>query len=253
MRILERILRLPATTGLAVQNLKYWLWRKRNPDQPFATYFADIAKADFSKGKPHPSLGRDEPNAGRGAFRKALEYGLQPNDVCVDYGCGTLRLGRHLIDYLEPGHYWGLDVDDDLLELGRTLAGPDLLTAKAPKICRVSPQAVEEAAASRPKLLLSFKVLIHVHPAELEHYIKNITTIIGTTGTAVITGKWSPDETYQFARQSWAHSFKSITELVRKPGGDLSLSETRDYWFSELRRPAIKGVLLIRPPQSGPA
>jgi cyclopropane fatty-acyl-phospholipid synthase-like methyltransferase len=38
------------------------------------------------------------------------EVGLKPHHKLLDFGCGTLRGGLPLIDYLEPGNYYGLDV-----------------------------------------------------------------------------------------------------------------------------------------------
>jgi cyclopropane fatty-acyl-phospholipid synthase-like methyltransferase len=38
------------------------------------------------------------------------EVGLKPNHKLLDFGCGTLRGGLPLIEYLEPGNYYGLDV-----------------------------------------------------------------------------------------------------------------------------------------------
>ena len=37
------------------------------------------------------------------------DQGMAPRDVLLDIGCGTLRLGRLAIDYLDPGNYWGAD------------------------------------------------------------------------------------------------------------------------------------------------
>ena len=49
-------------------------------------------------------------------FRK--EHGLTPNDYILDVGCGSFRVGVHLIDYLNPGHYYGIDMSRDLLDAG---------------------------------------------------------------------------------------------------------------------------------------
>lgn len=39
-----------------------------------------------------------------------LGVGLKPHHKLLDFGCGTLRGGLPLIDYLESGNYYGLDV-----------------------------------------------------------------------------------------------------------------------------------------------
>ena len=44
--------------------------------------------------------------------------GLQPSHLLLDVGCGCLRGGVHFVRYLEPGHYFGVDVNHSLLEAG---------------------------------------------------------------------------------------------------------------------------------------
>jgi SAM-dependent methyltransferase len=53
---------------------------------------------------------------------KQLDYlvarGLRPDHRFLDIGCGSLRGGIHFVRYLEPGHYHGLDIEQDLLDAG---------------------------------------------------------------------------------------------------------------------------------------
>jgi len=53
---------------------------------------------------------------------RQLEYlraqGLQPHHRLVDIGCGPFRAGRHFIDYLEPGHYYGVEANHSLIQAG---------------------------------------------------------------------------------------------------------------------------------------
>lgn len=44
--------------------------------------------------------------------------GLTPQDRLLDVGCGAFRAGRHLVDYLEPAHYYGIDINHSLIETG---------------------------------------------------------------------------------------------------------------------------------------
>ena len=54
-----------------------------------------------------------------------LEYligqGLLPHHRLVDVGCGCFRAGRYFVDYLEPGHYYGVDANHSLMQTGYDL------------------------------------------------------------------------------------------------------------------------------------
>lgn len=47
------------------------------------------------------------------------ERGLAPHDRLLDVGCGALRGGVHFVRYLEPGRYYGLDINASLIEAGK--------------------------------------------------------------------------------------------------------------------------------------
>ena len=50
--------------------------------------------------------------------------GLQPHHYFLDVGCGPLRGGIRFIDYLEAGHYYGVEKDEAVLEESRRVELP---------------------------------------------------------------------------------------------------------------------------------
>jgi hypothetical protein len=231
---------LARTMVRPIRHLQYVWWRLNHPSAPFTDYFAKIARSDLNAGRSHPSLGSAPFGAGKNAFNKLVEtYGLVPADTCVDYGCGTLRIGAHAIRYLSQGRFWGLDIDQFLLDQGIELCGEDLIEEKRPHLKVISDSSVREAAAAKPKLVYSFKVIPHVHPDELKKFFENILTIIGADGTAAVSGKWHRGKTIKAARQSWLHSEEDISRLVRLLGGDLQLKPKK------FRKGEIHGILRV--------
>ena len=59
--------------------------------------------------------------------------GLRQHHRVLDIGCGSLRVGRLLIPYLNPGHYFGVEPNRWLVEEGiEHEIGRDLVRIKAP-------------------------------------------------------------------------------------------------------------------------
>jgi SAM-dependent methyltransferase len=44
--------------------------------------------------------------------------GLKPEHALLDVGCGSLRGGVHLVPYLNAGNYFGIDINQPLLDAG---------------------------------------------------------------------------------------------------------------------------------------
>lgn len=47
--------------------------------------------------------------SGRRVLRLCIDHGLTPDSTVVEVGCGALRAGVWLIDYLEPDRYYGIE------------------------------------------------------------------------------------------------------------------------------------------------
>jgi SAM-dependent methyltransferase len=63
-----------------------------------------------------------------------VAHGLRPEQHLLDIGCGSLRAGVKLIPYLEPGHYWGVDHNEALLQAGWEMElGPLGLQSRQPR------------------------------------------------------------------------------------------------------------------------
>lgn len=60
--------------------------------------------------------GGDFVTVGEDFFKTLKRHGLDPTDNVMDVGCGQGRMARPLIDYLDQGHYVGLDIALDGIE-----------------------------------------------------------------------------------------------------------------------------------------
>lgn len=71
---------------------------------------------------------------GKLQFDYLVEQGLKPEHRFLDVGCGSLRGGIHFIRYLETGHYFGVDINERLLEAGRTELARNNIVDKNPSL-----------------------------------------------------------------------------------------------------------------------
>jgi SAM-dependent methyltransferase len=88
--------------------------------------------------------------------------GLLPEQRLLDLGCGTLRGGLVLIDYLEPGHYCGVEARAEVLDEGRQELLAAGLAEKSPTLI-AEPRPAGLGGLPGPfDVAWAFSVLIHM-------------------------------------------------------------------------------------------
>jgi hypothetical protein len=71
--------------------------------------------------------------AGRCQLEILLKEGLAPDDFVLNVGCGVLRGGWWLINFLRPGRYFGIEPNKEMLTAGtEVMLDPELLAEKRP-------------------------------------------------------------------------------------------------------------------------
>jgi SAM-dependent methyltransferase len=73
----------------------------------------ELARVAFLGGPPQAFV-----RIGRMSFQVLLQEGLNPSSRVLDVGCGALRVGYWLMRFLDPGRYFGIEPQTEMLELG---------------------------------------------------------------------------------------------------------------------------------------
>jgi cyclopropane fatty-acyl-phospholipid synthase-like methyltransferase len=82
-------------------------------------YYDQAAMASaVERGQHRDVIGGMWDEIGRLQINFLKANGLTPASTLLDIGCGSLRLGIHAIDFLDPGKYWGTDLNTILLDVG---------------------------------------------------------------------------------------------------------------------------------------
>ncbi len=82
-------------------------------------YDRELTPEEIAQGTHRGVVGGLWDEVGRLQFEFLESRGLKPEHKLCDTGCGALRGGIHFVRYLEPGNYYGLDINASLLEAGR--------------------------------------------------------------------------------------------------------------------------------------
>lgn len=225
-------------------------WQEQNPDRRFRDYYVDRVSEKLEAGLPHPTLGRnlsgaDESRSGQANFEFLLGQGIEPQHVCVDFGCGSLRVGRLLMAYLEPGHYWGLDLSFRFIEEGTASLEPAFMDRRRPNLRIIDEASLGEVRRARADFLISIGVLIHVPPAELDDYLSQLMSCLGNQTRAFVTARTSKRAT-QYSALSWSHEKSSLEAAVHRHGGrcrfeadgssERATGLVLEHWWVEITR-----------------
>ncbi len=140
-----------------------------------------------------------------------VERGLRPDDLCVEYGCGSLWCAEPAIRYLRPGRFVGLDATHRFYELGRQRLGR-LLGEKQVRLAVISRRSLREVAALKPAFVYSHRVLHHVPREALARYVRSFASILDKRTIAVIEntrsapgdeGRYGAEDIQQYLPPNW--------------------------------------------------
>jgi hypothetical protein len=158
------------------RHLRYPLWRLRHPFAPYERYYAWVVTRKLKRGRAHPAIG-PAAKAARGEremIEILLQHGLAPHHTFVDYGCGSLRLGRPFIEYLEPGRFWGLDLAQAFLDQGVRYIGSDLHREKRPNLRVIDEAALAAAKNARPDFIGAWHVCGKIPDQILDGFFRKV-------------------------------------------------------------------------------
>lgn len=247
-------------TALMV-DLKFFLWKIRHPGANFSDYYAGSIAIGLKQGWSHKTLGNkkflsgslasgpDKLNQlenqirGTNYFEVAIQYGLQPWHECVDYGCGSLRVGQHLINYLQSESYIGLDIVSDFFETGKTLLLQQTLDTKKPQFQVINSVTIKAVSSQPPHFIYSFAVLKHVPPSELDAYFRNIVSMMASHTQAVITFNHA-ELTNRTGAKIWDYCQDEIVASVYKQGPDLYC--TINPMYTEHKGESLPRISVLR-------
>jgi len=106
-------------------------------------------------------------------FSILFNYGLRAYHKFLDFGCGSLRLGRLMIQYLEEHNYYGIEPRKDLINEGiKANHLRELIDRKKPNL-RVSDDCNMATFNITFDYILAYSIFTHMPIAQIQDSLKS--------------------------------------------------------------------------------
>jgi SAM-dependent methyltransferase len=156
--------------------------------------------------------------AGRLQFDYLLGHGLQPHHQVLEIGCGNLRAGWLLIDYLETGHYYGLDISAPVLFAAQeTLVRHDL-AAKLPRLTLVKDMHFDFLPDAQFDLVHAHSVFSHSPLSVIEECFSHVGRIMKADASFYFTFNRTEGTEYDRLREDFYYRTGTLIAAAERHG-----------------------------------
>jgi ubiquinone/menaquinone biosynthesis C-methylase UbiE len=119
---------------------------------------------------------------GRHQFEWLVQQGLQPSDILCDVACGSLRGGRFFIEYLDPGHYLGIDRNHWLIDAGLQRELPARVREEKRPEFVVSSSFEFARFTKRPTVAIAQSLFSHLTLDDIDLCLRNLRAVMQPGG-----------------------------------------------------------------------
>lgn len=169
-------------------------------------------------------------------FGLLTSMGLRGHHSILDIGCGSCRLGRLLIPYLNPGKYFGLEPNQWLVEEGiANEIGNDLIQLKSPSF-HFTETINDIGKPEYFDFAIAQSIFSHCGRDLLEKHLSDAFGALTPTGALLATfivGDSAPSEHGWIYPGCVAYSASKMEEIARSHGFDFYLLDwlhPRQQW-----------------------
>lgn len=159
---------------------------------------------------------------------------ISEDTTFLDLACGSLRLGRHIIPYLKPGHYYGLDSDNEILQAGikHELFNPDHMEIYRPVFDINS--NFDMSFCKNVDIVWANSLFSHLTISDITDCVKNISTVStlfvftyfdASKGTKI--KKQNPDSSHP--NKDFVYEFSDIDKVFSNLGWSIELLKDQTH------------------------
>lgn len=151
-------------------------------------------------------------------------YGLTPDMKILDVGCGSMRVGCKLIEYLDPNNYYGIDINLGLVEAGLNYEVPkyDLQDKITPDNFIITDDFSFEDFGVEFDFGFAHSVFTHLHSDKLKLFLTRSHSLFKNDSKLIITFLFSDNPDLEYKRVEIAEPYRYSENIVRSIADETS-------------------------------
>jgi SAM-dependent methyltransferase len=161
-------------------------------------------------------------------FTFLRQHGLDPADRMLDYGCGPAAAGVYFIEYLEAGHWTGVDISGASIRVGEDLIARKGLREKRPELLHTPGGRLGALAGRAFDVILAQSVFTHLPPEETIAILKRLRPLLAPGGRFFASFSRTEAGIIQQQLHNWYYDFAFIETAAREAGW--LWRELEDWW-----------------------
>lgn len=173
--------------------------------------------------RPEPAPVRDlarerRAQIGRMQFDYLLAHGLRPEHHVLEIGCGNLRAGRLLIEHLDTGHYYGIDVSPAILLAAQDTLVREGLQSKLPHLVLVGDLTFGFLPEGYFDVVHAHSVFSHSPRQVVEQCLAHVGRVLAPGGFFDFTFNRSEGRERQVLHEDFSYRTRTLAGLAARHG-----------------------------------
>jgi SAM-dependent methyltransferase len=155
---------------------------------------------------------------GQMQFDYLVGHGFKPADKMLEIGCGNLRAGRLFIDYLDAGHYYGIDISPDILIAAQETVRSYGLQEKLPYLAPIRDLRFTFLPESYFDVVHAHSVFSHSPIHVIEECFAHVGRIMAPGGFFDFTYDRTEGEEHHVLREDFYYRTETLVTLAERHG-----------------------------------
>lgn len=162
---------------------------------------------------------------GRRQFDYLKVHGLEPQHRILEIGCGNLRAGWRLIDYLDAGNYYGIDIAKEVIFAAQATLIEHGLVDKVPYLTLVNDNRFAFLPDDFFDVVHAHSVFSHTPLSVMEECFAHVGRIMKPSGFFDFTFKRTEGEEYQKLREDFYFRTETLISAAERHGLDATFMD----------------------------